>query len=105
MNIGCCCNTKDLRCFNNGKTIINISSDFTGFRRYAYASCVNNKNRGCFGDYPNQKNSSSYTSALKGNIIYKYKQCSPYEVEKSCNPFQMKFMNISSCKCVCTPFK
>lgn len=103
MNTGCCCSYKDLRWFNNGKTIINVSSDFINYQRYASVSCLNRKESRCFGDYPNQKNSSSYTNALKSKIIYKFAPCSKYSVEKPCNPFQIKPLNTSWCKCVCTP--
>ena len=57
---------------------IRTSSDFITFQRYTSSLC----NKGghcprCFGDYPNQSNSSSYTTALKANLIYpaKFSTC------------------------------
>uniref|UniRef100_A0A6C0LF65 Uncharacterized protein n=1 Tax=viral metagenome TaxID=1070528 RepID=A0A6C0LF65_9ZZZZ len=70
----------NLRCFAIPPTIsgVRTASDFISFQRYTSSIC----NKGgpcprCFGDYPNQSNSSSYTTALKANIIYpkKFRTC------------------------------
>jgi hypothetical protein len=103
MNTTCCCNTKDLRWFNNGKNIINVSSDFIDYRKYAYVSCKNNKVNRCFGDLPNQNSSSARTALLKGNVVYSVQVCNPYYVEKTCNPYQSKLINNYGCKCTCIP--
>jgi hypothetical protein len=96
-----CCNTKDLRWFNNGKNIINISSDFVDYQKYAYVSCKNRKVNSCFGDLPNLNSSSARTASIKSNIIYNFQVCNPYSVEKTCNPYQYKSVNNYGCKCVC----
>jgi hypothetical protein len=103
MNTSCCCNTKDLRWLNNGKNIINISSDFVEYQKYAYGSCRSGKVNVCFGDFPNQNSSSARTSSLKGNIVYNFQLCNPYNVEKTCNPYQSNLMNTYGCKCICVP--
>uniref|UniRef100_A0A6C0BAA7 Uncharacterized protein n=1 Tax=viral metagenome TaxID=1070528 RepID=A0A6C0BAA7_9ZZZZ len=80
----------NLRCFARPAAISGVltktsaissvftSSDFISFQRYTSSLC----NKGgpcprCFGDYPNQSNSSSYTTALKANLIYpaKFSTC------------------------------
>lgn len=75
----------NLRCFAILPTIsgVRTASDFISFQRYTSSLC----NKGgpcprCFGDYPNQSNSSSYTTALKANLIYptKFRTCKCIEL-------------------------
>ena len=80
MNISCCCNNKDMRWFNNGQNVINISSDFIEYQKYTNKSCKSKYNK-CYPRAPNQTNSGAYTASLKANIIY----------PNNCAP----------CKCVC----
>ena len=101
MNTTCCCNTKNLRWYNNGKNVINISSDFIDYRKYASVACLTGKVNTCFGDLPNLNSASARTSSLKSNIIYKLTPCNPYNVEKTCNPYQYKSVNKYGCKCIC----
>ena len=109
MNITCCCNNKDLRWFNNGKNFINISSDLIYYKKYKYSSCPSGKVIECFGDFPNESNSSSYTATLKSRTLYsvsKNQSCSPYLPQKICNQSQyntIMALRNNQCKCVCTP--
>jgi hypothetical protein len=104
MNTTCCCNTKGLRWYNNGKNVINVSSDFIDYRKYASVACLTGKVNACFGDLPNLNSASGRTASLKGNIIYNIKVCNPYNVAKTCNPYQYQYKSVNNygCKCICT---
>lgn len=105
MNISCC-NNKDLRWFNNGKNFINTSSDLIYYKKYNNSSC---KQTRCFGDFPNEANSSSYIASLKSKTLYnvsKHQICSPYLPQKICNQSQYRSilsLKNNQCKCICTP--